>query len=59
MRPEAQLRVRAFGRTLCRQFPRYLQITPLQVAHIWAIFANFVPLSNVNDEQELDIQHFG
>ena len=29
------------------------------VADIWAIFANFVPLSNVNDEQELDIQHFG
>ena len=29
------------------------------IADIWAIFANFVPLSNVNDEQELDIQHFG
>ena len=31
----------------------------LAIADIWAIFANFVPLSNVNDEQELDIQHFG
>ena len=59
MRPKAKLRVRAFGRTLCRQFPGYLQITPLQVADIWVIFANFVPLSDVNDGQKLDFQHFG
>ena len=29
------------------------------VADIWVIFANFAVLSNVNDGQKLDFQHFG
>ena len=29
------------------------------VADIWVIFANFAALSNVNDGQKLDFQHFG